>query len=454
MAQLDDVGDWVRRRLPELLREHAVPAASVAIGWGDETVAAAAGVLNRATGVEATTDAIFQIGSVTKTWTATLVLQLAEEGLLDLDAPIRASLPGFRVADERASATVTARHLLCHVAGFEGDVFTDTGKGDDCVERYVALLADTPQLFPPGELFSYNNAGFCVLGRLVEVLRGKPYDACLRDHLVAPLGLSHVACDPYDAVLFRVAVGHPTDEPTDVWALARSNAPAGSMLAMRATDLISFARMHLSDGMGPGGDRVLNARTVAAMQEPQVDQPPTGHGTSWGLGWELWQLPTGRVVGHDGNTIGQSASLRIAPDHDLAVAVLSNGGEQRLLHDEIVATVLRDLAGIELPRPTEPDPDRAVPDPQRVVGTYESVVARTVVTADADGRVWLDRTPLGVLAEIGEPAYRTELVGGPDDTVLPVTGEGGVHAPIAFLGDDGHGRAAYLHTGRADRRVE
>ncbi|GAB3857862.1 serine hydrolase domain-containing protein [Nocardioides maradonensis] len=452
MPQLDDVGDRVRRRLPELLEEHGVPAASVAIAVGDETVATATGVLNRGTGVEATTDAIFQIGSVTKTWTATLALQLVDEGLLDLDAPVRTHLPGFRVADERASAAITARQLLCHVAGFEGDVFTDTGRGDDCVERYVGLLADTPQLFPPGELFSYNNAGFCVLGRLVEVLRGKPYDACLRDHLVAPLGLTHVACDPYDAVLFRTAVGHPTYEPTDVWALARSNAPAGSMLAMRATDLVAFARMHLRDGDGPGGS-ILSARCVAAMRARQVDQPPTGHGTGWGLGWELWELPTGRLVGHDGNTIGQSASLRIAPEHDLAVAVLSNGGDQRPLHDAVLSTVLRDLVGMELPPPVRPDPAVRVPRPDRIVGTYASVVGRTVVTADEHGRIWLERVPLGVLAEIGEPAYRTELVAGPDGTVLPVTGEGGVHAPLAFLGDDGHGRAAYLHTGRADRRV-
>ncbi len=86
-----------------------------------------------------------------------------------------------------------------------------------------------------------------MLGRLVEVLREKPYDECLREHLFAPLGLTHAATGPYDAILFRAAVGHIELEPgagyqpAPVWALARSNAPAGSMLAMRPRDLLAFA---------------------------------------------------------------------------------------------------------------------------------------------------------------------------------------------------------------------
>jgi len=112
----------------------------------------AAGVLSTATGVEATADSLFQIGSITKTWTATLIMQLADEGLLDIDALVRRYLPDFRVADDAASQVMTARQLLCHTAGFEGDIFTDTGTGDDCVQKYVATLATDPQLFPPGEM--------------------------------------------------------------------------------------------------------------------------------------------------------------------------------------------------------------------------------------------------------------------------------------------------------------
>jgi CubicO group peptidase (beta-lactamase class C family) len=444
---MQGIGDWLEARLPGLLEETGVPAAAVAVVRGDEIVDAAAGTLSAATGVAATTDAIFQVGSITKVLTATLVQQLVGEGLVELDHPVRTWLPDLRLGDEAAAAAITVRQLLTHTAGFEGDVFTDTGKGDDCVERYVDLLADVPQLFAPGGLWSYNNAGFCVLGRLVEVVRGAPYDACLRTHLLDPLGMTGAATDPYEAVLHRVAVGHVETasgaglHPTATWALARSNAPAGSMLAMRARDLVAFARHHLA------------APALAAMREPQVGLPDLGQGEAWGLGWELFRLAPTPIVGHDGNTIGQSAFLRLVPEHDLAVAVLTNGGPAKLLHRAVTGQVLRELAGVDLPAPPVAPATPTPPDPARYVGTYASGVGETVVSRDEQGRLWLDRTPLGVLAEIDEPPYRTELVAWRGDTLWPVEPEGGVHQPVAFLGDDGTGRAAYLHTGRADRRI-
>src|SRR5690349_21165549 len=195
MSELDEIQPWLSERLPALLVEFNVPGAAVAVRAGGQVIDVAAGVLSKATGVEATVDSVFQVGSITKVWTTSLLMQLVDEGRLDLDAPVRRYLPDFALADDGAAATITTRQLLCHTAGFEGDLFTDTGRGDDCVEKYVATLATTTQLFAPGEMFSYNNAGFCVLGRIVEVLREKPFDDCLRQHLFAPLGLTRAAAD-------------------------------------------------------------------------------------------------------------------------------------------------------------------------------------------------------------------------------------------------------------------
>lgn len=153
-------------KLDELVEEHGVVGAQVAVLHNGAIVDMAAGVLNNVTGEKVTTDSIFQIGSITKVWTTTLAMQLVDEDLLDLDAPVRDYLPEFRIADEDAAARITVRQLMNHTSGFEGDLFTDTGRGDDCVEKYVATLHDTPQLFAPGEMFSYNNAGYCVqIGR-------------------------------------------------------------------------------------------------------------------------------------------------------------------------------------------------------------------------------------------------------------------------------------------------
>ena len=208
MSALHEVKTWIADELPRLIDKYDVPAAAVAVLADGEVVDDAAGVLSRATGVDATPDAVFQIGSITKLWTSTLVMQLVDEGAVDLDVPIRTYLPDFRILDEDAAARITTRQLLCHTAGFEGDIFTDTGLGDDAIEKYLGVIHDVPQLFPPGAMWSYNNAAFCVLGRMVEVLRGKPYDAALREHLIEPLGITHAATSPYEAILFRAAVGH------------------------------------------------------------------------------------------------------------------------------------------------------------------------------------------------------------------------------------------------------
>ena len=460
MSSLDEVKNWIAEQLPALIAKHGVPGAAVAVLKDGEVVDDAAGVLSKATGVEVTTDSVFQIGSITKLWTATLVMQLVDEGKVDLDATVRTYLPEFRIADEEAAEQITVRQLLNHTSGFEGDIFTDTGVGDDCVEKYLGVLTEVPQLFPPGERFSYNNAGFCVLGRLVEVLREKTYDDCLREHLFAPLGLTHAAASVYEAIMFRAAVGHIEMEPgagvqpAPVWALARSNSPAGSMLAMRPRDLVTFARIHLEDGKALDGTQVLAPGSAARMQAKEVELPYLGiMGTSWGLGFERFDVPTGDVVGHDGSTIGQNAFLRMVPEAGLAVAVLTNGGDVMSLYHDIVGHVIEALSDTELPGlPTPPaEPERI--DATKYVGTYSAEVMDLVVTQDDDGRIWVDLIPKGAIAEMGEQPERTELVHFQGDSLIPVQPDRGMHLPHAFVGDDGEGHALYLHVGRAIRRA-
>jgi CubicO group peptidase (beta-lactamase class C family) len=458
MATPADVIGWVGERLPALLEEYDVPAASVGVLREGDVAVHAAGVLSRSTGVEATTDSVFQIGSITKLWTSTLVMQLVDEGEVDLDAPIRRYLPDFRVADESAAEQVTVRQLLTHTSGFEGDVFTDTGSGDDCVEKYLGVLHDVPQLFPPGTMWSYNNAGFVVLGRLVEVLRDAPYDVCLRRHLLQPLGIDHVATSPYEAILFRAAVGHIETEPgtgyhpAPVWALTRSNIPAGSMLAMDARSLLQFAQAHLDDGRVLGTP-LLAAGTAARMRDREVELPELGHfGDSWGLGFERFDRPDGLVVGHDGNTIGQSAFLRMVPEAGVAVALLTNGGRAGPLFREVVGHALRELTGLELPPEPLPPADPPGLDASRYVGTYACDVAEVTVSQDDAGRVQLDVVPLGTFAELGDPVEHHELVHHAGDTLITRERDHGLHRLYAFTGDDGTGRSLYVHTGRAIRR--
>ncbi|MDR6865701.1 CubicO group peptidase (beta-lactamase class C family) [Microbacterium resistens] len=461
MSHLSDLGAWVAETLPGLIQRAGVPAASVGVLVGDEVFTSSAGILNLGTGVEADDDSVFQIGSITKVWTTTLVMQLVDDGLVDLDLPVRSYVPEFAIADEDAASAITVRQLLSHVSGFEGDIFTDTGVGDDCVEKYIRVLADVPQLFAPGERFSYNNAAFVVLGRIVEVLRGKPYDQALREHLIAPLGLPRVATSASEAIMFRAALGHipaPGSDgvvPAPVWNLVRSNAPAGSMLAMTARDLLGFARMHIDGGTAADGTRVLSAAGVAAMQERQVELPDLGlMGNAWGLGWEIFDWEGGTVIGHDGGTIGQNAFLRIAPEAGVAVVVLTNGGGTVEVFEEIVRRAFDQLAGIVVPSFPVPPAEPAEVDLDRILGTYSSSVADSTVRLDEAGRIWLDRVPKGIFAELGPAPEPMELIGWRGDSLVTRETTHGIHLPHAFVGDDGSGRAQFLHTGRADRRVD
>jgi CubicO group peptidase (beta-lactamase class C family) len=458
VTNLISVQAWLDDQLPALLQKHDVPGAAWAVLHDGEVVDGAAGLLSRTTEVEATPDSVFQIGSITKLWTSTLVMQLVDEGLVDLDVPVRTYLPEFQLASESAAAVITTRQLLNHTAGFEGDIFTDTGVGDDCLEKYIALLADVPQLFEPGEQFSYNNAGFCVLGRLVEVLRDTTFDVALREHVIAPLGLTHTATSPYEAIMFRAAVGHLETEagyqPAPMWAMARSNAPAGSMLSMRPRDLVAFARMHLSDGQASDGTQVLAPGTSAAMQARAVEVPYTGiMGSSWGLGFERFDVPEGDIVGHDGSTIGQNAFLRTVPGAGLAVALLTNGGDVISLYHEIVGRIVDELSDTQLPGLPVPAAEPEQIDASRYVGTYSADVLDLIVTQEEDGRIWIDTVLKGMFADMGENPARQELVHFGDNSLIPLQGEHGMHMPHSFLGDDGDGHAQYLFIGRAVRRA-
>lgn len=456
---LDAAASWLDDNFASLVAEHQVPGAGVAVLAGGRIATAAGGVTSLATGVAVDADTVFQIGSITKVWTTTLVMQLVDDGLLELDAPLLGYLPELAIGDMDAAKALTPRHLLTHTAGFEGDIFTDTGRGEDAVEKYVATLTDLPQLFAPGETFSYNNTAFVVLGRLVEVLRNKPYDEVLVERIAEPLGLARVSPSAYEAIRHRAATGHVATgaqgalEPAQTWALARSNAPAGSMLAMTPTDLVGFVRMHLDGGAAPDGTRVLGSDSVTAMQTRQVDLPRlSGMGDAWGLGWELFDTPQGTVIAHDGGTIGQAAFLRVVPEAGVAVAMLTNGGDVFGLFNDVVAKLLTDLTGVVLPaRPTPPAEPEQV-DVSRYLGHYADTIYDISVTQDAEGRVWLDREPKDIHAEIGEKPIRFELVHFTGDSLITVEPYHGIHVVFAFIGDEG-GKAKYVHYGRVVSRV-
>ncbi|MCX3058186.1 serine hydrolase [Streptomyces beihaiensis] len=409
-----DAAHW-ERRLGELAERHRVPGAVLGISRGGEVALAARGVLNKDTGVAATEDSVFQIGSITKVWTATLIMQLVDEGRLDLDAPVADVAPELRLSDPHTAREVTVRHLLTHTSGIDGDIFTDTGRGDDCLERYVEQLDSAAQNHPLGATFSYCNSGYILLGRVIEKLTGTNWDTALKERLCTPLGLAHTVTLPEEALRLRAATGHDTHSDGElraspVWGLPRSAGPAG-LITATAADVLAFARAHLAGGRAADGTPILSERATRAMGEHQVDVPDVHTlGDSWGLGWIRFDWNGHRLLGHDGNTIGQSAFLRLLPDRDLAVTLLTNGGNARDLHLELFAEIFAELAGVDMPAPLRPPTVPTPVETGRHLGRYERSGARVDILDGADGPL-LRHTVTGPLAAlVPEPVQEAPLV--------------------------------------------
>jgi CubicO group peptidase (beta-lactamase class C family) len=455
----------LQTRLEELIAEHNVPGAQLAVLDGDEITEVAAGVLSVRTGCLVTPDALFLPGSIGKLYTATLVMMLVDDGKLDLDTPIRAYLPGFRVHDERAAEIVTPRNLLSHTSGFDGDHFTDMGRGDDALERYVEGCADLPQIADPGTIWSYSNSSYSILGRIVEVLNGKTFEEVMRERLFAPLGLEHSVSFAEEALLHPTAVGHEPD-PADAsrrviaqpWGLGRAFGPMGSALVASAGDVLRFVRLHLDGGVAPGGERLLSEASVAAMQDEQIRLVDDTLGAGWGLGWILDRFGSADVIGHDGNSIGQNAFMRVAPKERFGFCLQTNVGSALLMYRELAQELFGRRFGGGPKPDAEPLESLAVADPARYTGVYEREGLRLEVTANDQGHLLATVNPTHAVAQSQGWPPMVDLPLRPvaqADTFLLRVPIADADLPAVFFapGEPG-GRPTYVHYGgRAKRRV-
>lgn len=336
---------------------------------------------------------LFQVGSISKTFTATACARLAERGDLDLDTPIRDHLPDFQVADRSVSEAVTARMLLTHCGGFLGDYFPDTGAGDGALARALAELADLPQLTPMGAVRSYANTGFVVLGRLLEVITGKPAEAAIGELVMEPAGLANTWFFADDVMTRRFVCGHLYDWHPQAhrlarpWGLPRANNAVGGVVSC-AGDLLLYARHHLA------ADAVL-----AGMREPQ---PPLGERWRSGLAWFLREVDGVAVAEHGGTTLGQTSWLALVPDRGYAVAVLTNSSRGPEVFRPAVRSLLEEDLGL-----ADPDPDLITVEPDRLAalaGTYRAPLADYDFSVDGENLVMTHRPRGGFPTPTAPPA--------------------------------------------------
>jgi CubicO group peptidase (beta-lactamase class C family) len=348
---VDPTFEPLREQISAAMRRLGVPGVAVGVLHEGKEHTASFGVANVDHPSPVSAETLFQIGSITKTVTATVVMRLVEAGALDLDTPIRAYLPDLTLADESVAQRVTLRHLLTHTAGWEGDfaLTLNTGRGDDALARFIARLPEAEQLTPLGELWSYNNAGFYLAGRVIEAVTGKLYEAAAKELALAPLGMAHAFFFPEEVMLHSFAVGHNVvGERAEVarpWPIPR-NANAAGGITTSVGDLLRYARFHMGDGTAADGARILSRASLDLMQTPTV---PASDGRRVGLAWFIQEIDGVHVIGHGGGTIGQISTLQFAPSRGFALTILTNANRGGDLILEVTRWALKHYLGIAEP---------------------------------------------------------------------------------------------------------
>lgn len=329
-----------------------VPGVSVAAYHRGCEYSAGFGITSVENPLPVTPDTLFQVGSISKTFTGTLLMRLVDQGRLDLDLPVRTYLPELRLADRSVAARVTTRHLLTHVGGWVGDYFNDFGNGDDALASMVASLVRLPQVTPLGKIWSYNNAGFNIAARLVEVLTCKSYEQAAQELLLDPLGLHMTFFFPSDILItHRFVAGHHRAgrniRVSRPWAIGRAGAGVGGVVST-VRDLLTYARFHMGDGRSEDGRRLLKQKTLAAMRLPQADAGDRG---KIGITWFIRQAGGLAVFSHGGATHGQQAGFYFIPQAGFALAILTNSDDGGVLTDNALKWALDIYFDVALPQP-------------------------------------------------------------------------------------------------------
>ncbi len=361
-----DVGHAVEAALAR----HEVPGATFGVLVDGEAETRVFGVLDASTGAPVEPESTFRIASITKPFTATLALYLSLSGLLGFDEEV----PG-------PVEEVTVQHLLSHLGGFEGELgdLARYGEDDDALARLVADAYALPALVPPGEIWSYCNAGYWLLAHVLADRLGTPYEDALRTWVLRPLRLDLTGFGTPDAS------GHAGGEPLpDAYPRARR---ASGGLVSTAGDLLEFARLHVDDP------------DTRALREPVVDTP-----NGWyGFGFALERVGELELWGHSGSYGGFESLLVLEPERRVAFVGLTNAEAGAHALQESLDDVVEAALGVR----REPPPTAKVAKAElaRVAGRYAHAELELDVRA-AEGALELDAVEID-----RSTGARTEHVG-------------------------------------------
>lgn len=304
------------------LADKQAPSIAIALVNRDGLIWSSAwGMADSAGKTPATADTLYRAGSVSKLFTDVAVMQLVEQGKLDLDAPVTTYLPDFRPTNP-FGVPITLRHLMTHRSGLvrespRGHYFDDAAKGQ---ADAVASLNETTLVAKPGTLTKYSNAGIAVVGEVVARVAGQPFEQAVDTLVLKPLGMGSSAFSRA-ALKSPVATSQMVSFDGGRWEAPplELGTPAAGSLYSSANDLARFAQAFLNKGALPGG-RLLSEASVQEMWRKQF--APAGQ-RNFGLGFVLGEIDGNPSVGHGGAVYGHVADLKLLPDAGIGVVVLS-----------------------------------------------------------------------------------------------------------------------------------
>ena len=415
------------------MAEYNIPGVALGVVKDGQTTVRGFGVTNVDDPQPITADTIFPLASISKTVAATAMMRLVEQGKLDLSAPVQKYLPDFRVEDESVSRDVRIWHLLTHTPGWEGQLSAED-RGVNTMAGFLDVLRPLPQLAPPGTVWSYNNAGFTLAGRVIEVASGQPIHEALRTLVFQPIGLTRAFTRLEDVASYRFSVAHRMQAGKAVVQrpLSRSSSPTAGGVSMSLNDLLKYGAFHLGDGTS-GGQRVLARSSLDQMRAAKLRK--AGTDDEMGLGWHLRTLSGVTTAAH-GGTLGHCLLLELVPARNLVLAILTNHTEGWRLIQDVERAALKQLEGLAL-TPTqaighrgvnETMPDAPIlsppPDFAQYVGTYRRPPVGTVVVKVDGAHLLVDASPVAfygpdraVVSSGNQRGNPVEFIRRPDSTI-------------------------------------
>jgi CubicO group peptidase (beta-lactamase class C family) len=315
------------------MKELGVPGVAVGIVKdGSLVYAKGFGVTKRNGGAPVTPSTIFQLSSIAKTFTSTAILQLVEQGKVDLDAPVTKYLPYFALADGR-EGEITVRHLLTHTSGLPDTSWTDMSpyleaRDDEmALEDQVRSARKVSLLFDPGTQFEYTSFGYDVLGDIVAKVSGQPFEEYVTEQMFVPLGMNHSTLllsdvDPKALAMPHVPGGDGQVVTSDIFPYTRSFAP-DSTLYSNVEDMAAYAITTMRHGAA-GQPAVLAPESYDAAWTSYSQAPFPPPETNYGFGWQIGEHAGEQVVGHSGIDIGYNSFLAMLPAQSAAVIVMTN----------------------------------------------------------------------------------------------------------------------------------